>query len=133
VAVFAFKGIDGSGRSTSGLLDAESSRSARSKLRRDGVFLTELVEQSGTKTIEGAGSRSFKLPSFQRVPDIDLALATRQAATLIKAGITLVEALSALTEQTENVNPGWSSSLTAAPPTTWRRSRTSTDRPAFAR
>ena len=36
-------------------------------------------------------------------------------------------------EHTENVKPGKSSSLTAAPPTTWRRSSTTTLRPARAR
>ena len=36
-------------------------------------------------------------------------------------------------EQTENLNPGKTSSVTAAPPRTWRRSRTSTLRPARAR
>ena len=89
MAVFAFKGVDAAGKSTGGLLDAESPRSARTRLRQDGVFLTELVEQTGVKTIEGAGSKSFKLPNFQRVPELELALTTRQAATLIKAGITL--------------------------------------------
>jgi general secretion pathway protein F len=103
VAVFAFKGVNAAGKSTSGLLDAENPRSARNRLRGDGVFLTDLVEQTGVTTVEGAGSKSFKLPSFKRVPEMDLALTTRQAATLIKAGITLVEALSALTEQTENM------------------------------
>ncbi len=103
MAVFAFKGVNGAGKSTSGLLDAENLRLARTRLRADGVFLTELVEQTGTTTVEGAGSKSFKLPSFQRVPELDLALTTRQAATLIRAGITLVEALSALTEQAENM------------------------------
>lgn len=103
MAVFAYKGVDTAGKSTSGLLDAENSRAARTKLRGDGVFLTELVEQTGVKTVEGAGSWSFKLPSFQRIPDLDLALTTRQAATLISAGITLVESLSALTEQAENM------------------------------
>lgn len=103
MAVFAFKGVNAAGKSTSGLLDAENQRLARTRLRADGIFLTELVEQTGVTTVEGAGSRSFKLPSFQKVPELDLALTTRQAATLIRAGITLVEALSALTEQAENM------------------------------
>lgn len=103
MAVFAYKGVNAAGKTTSGLLDAENPRLARTRLRSDGVFLTELLEQTGVTTIEGAGSRNFKLPSFQRVPDLELALTTRQAATLIRAGITLVEALSALTEQAENM------------------------------
>jgi general secretion pathway protein F len=84
------------------MLDAESSKSARSRLRRDGVFLTELVEQTGVKSVEATSGRRFSLPTFQRVPPLDLALITRQAATLLNAGIPLVEGLTALTEQTEN-------------------------------
>lgn len=101
--VFAFKGVDAAGKSKHGMLDAESLRSARSRLKRDGVFLTELVEQTGVATVEAATGTRFSLPTFQRVPPLDLALATRQAATLLNAGIPLVEALTALTEQTENV------------------------------
>jgi general secretion pathway protein F len=103
VPVFAFKGVTAAGRSTNGLLDAETVRTARSKLRKDGIFLTEILEQDGVTTVAAATGRSFRLPSFQRIPPLDLALVTRQAATLLNSGIPLVEGLGALTEQTENV------------------------------
>ncbi len=101
--VYAFKGVNAAGKSINGLLDAESSRSARGKLRKDGIFLTELSEQRGVTSVKASTGRSFQLPSFSRIPPLDLALATRQAATLLSSGIPLVEGLSALTEQTENV------------------------------
>jgi general secretion pathway protein F len=101
--VFAFKGVNAAGKSINGLLDAESSRSARGKLRKDGVFLTELNEQRGVTSVKASTGRSFRLPIFSRVPPLELALATRQAATLLSSGIPLVEGLTALTEQTENV------------------------------
>ena len=103
VPVFAYKGVAANGKASNGLLDAETQRAARTKLRRDGIFLTELVERTGVATVEAAAGRSFELPSFQRVPPLDLALVTRQAATLLSAGIPLIEGLTALTEQTENV------------------------------
>jgi general secretion pathway protein F len=103
VPVYAFKGVNAAGKSINGLLDAETSRSARGKLRKDGVYLTELVEQRGASTVKATASRSFHLPVFSRIPPLDLAIATRQAATLLSSGIPLVEGLSALTEQTENV------------------------------
>jgi len=103
VPVYAFKGVNAVGKSIDGLLDADTAKSARSKLRRDGVFLTELVERRGAKSVQATASRSFHLPSLSRVPPLDLALTTRQAATLLSSGIPLVEGLSALTEQTENV------------------------------
>jgi general secretion pathway protein F len=103
VPVYAFKGVNAAGKSINGLLDAETSRSARGRLRKDGVYLTELVEQRGTSRVKATASRSFHLPSFSRIPPLDLALATRQAATLLSSGIPLIEGLGALTEQTENV------------------------------
>jgi general secretion pathway protein F len=103
VPVYAFKGVNAAGKSINGLLDAETSRSARGRLRKDGVYLTELVEQRGTSRVKATASRSFHLPSFSRIPPLDLALATRQAATLLGSGIPLIEGLGALTEQTENV------------------------------
>ena len=42
--VYAYKGVTANGRNTRGHLDAENERSARSRLRRDGVFLTEIAE-----------------------------------------------------------------------------------------
>jgi general secretion pathway protein F len=102
VPVYAYKGVTASGRNTKGHLDAESSRVARAKLRRDGIFVTEFNEQRGQASVAATSSRRFALPSFQRISALDLALLTRQASTLVGAGIPLVEGLGALTEQVEN-------------------------------
>ena len=101
--VYAYKGVTASGKKTRGNLDAESPRSARARLRRDGIFLTELAEghESAVQSV-GGKSFEFSLPSLQRVSSLDLALATRQLATLVGAGIPLVGALRALSEQVEN-------------------------------
>lgn len=102
--VYAYKGVDAAGRNTRGHLDAESARTARAKLRRDGVFLTELVEGRRTQAAAPEAGRRWnvRLPTFQRIPGLDLSLATRQLSTLVGAGIPLVEALRALTEQVEH-------------------------------
>jgi general secretion pathway protein F len=101
--VYSYKGLTNAGRATRGFVDADSDRSARQKLRRDGIYLTELLEGSGTapaKTEERRARFSF---SFRRsIPGTDLAIATRQLATLLGAGIPLVESLGALTEQVEH-------------------------------
>jgi general secretion pathway protein F len=104
--VYAYKGVDQRGKSRRGFVDAESLRSARSKLRRDGVFLTDISEggSKGRGRVRGdareEGSR-LSLPNLRRISAMDMAMATRQLATLIGAGIPLVESLSALTEQVE--------------------------------
>lgn len=104
--VYAYRGVTAAGRATRGHLDAESSRSARAKLRRDGIFLTDFQETSAEALTRSATGPRFNLqvslPSLQRISGMDLAMMTRQAATLIGAGIPLVEGLRALTEQTEH-------------------------------
>ena len=78
-------------------------------MRSAGVFLTELSETDGAGNRASESARAtgldrfnfeFKLP--QRIPPMDLAMATRQLATLVSAGVPLVQALSALVEQTEH-------------------------------
>ncbi len=99
--VFSYKGMSTDGRNLRGMVDAESSAGARSKLRRDGVFLTELALSEGGAA-ETAAARVSD-PRFSRsVSGTDLAIATRQLATLIGAAVPLVESLGALTEQVEN-------------------------------
>jgi general secretion pathway protein F len=105
--VYAYKGVNQAGRSTRGFVDAENARAARHKLKRDGVFLTDLSESNAPPAAGGETASSerkgvsFDLSRFRRVSPLDLALATRQLATLIGAGVPLVQALSALTEQVE--------------------------------
>ncbi len=103
--VYAYKGMTTAGRSTRGFVDADNARAARAKLRRDGVYPTELTEGGGNAqptTIEARGRVAFSLPSLRRISGMDLALATRQLSTLVGAGIPLVESLGALSQQVEN-------------------------------
>lgn len=104
--VYAYKGLNAGGKALRGHLDAETPRSARSRLKRDGVFVTDFQETSADALRRSeSGPRfnvSFSLHRLQRVSPMDQALLTRQLATLIGAGIPLVDALRALTEQTEN-------------------------------
>jgi len=103
VPVYAYKGVTQAGRSTRGFVDAESARAARGKLKRDGVFLTDLVENAApTPEASPIRRRALSLNRFRRVSMLDLALATRQLATLIGAGVPLVQGLSALAEQVES-------------------------------
>ena len=100
--VYAYKGVTSAGRNTKGHLDAESAKSARARLRKDGITPIEVIEGGELPTAEEDGSAGVRFPSLQRVSALDLALATRQASTLLGAGIPLVGALRALTEQVDN-------------------------------
>jgi general secretion pathway protein F len=91
------------GRATRGFVDADSDRSARQKLRREGIYLTELALSEGASPAPSeAGRTRFSLAWLRPIPGSDLAIATRQLATLLGAGIPLVESLGALTEQVEH-------------------------------
>lgn len=94
--VFAYRGLSSDGRSVAGVVDADSARSARGKLRSLGIFPTELNEALAART------RSLRdwLPSFnRRVPPAEISLMSRQLATLLGAGVQLVDALGTLSEQ----------------------------------
>ncbi len=104
--VFAYKGLNSAGHNISGMLDADNERHAKQLLRRDGIYPTSLKETAGGAAAKSGGAKSaasdFK-NSMQRVSTQDLAVATRQLATLVHAGIPLVDSLAALVDQTENV------------------------------
>lgn len=100
--VYAYKGLNTAGRALGGIVDAENARAARQKLRKDGIFPTELLEQErqAAKPSFSAGSLNFQ-QYFDRIPPEELALLTRQLSTLVGAGLPLVDCLSALIEQVE--------------------------------
>src|SRR6195952_1107896 len=94
---FRFEAIDQAGKSQTGVLDADSARSARSQLRTQG--LTPLVvEAAGSRT---RGERKQRLSLGKRLSQREQAILTRQLASLLIAGLPLGETLSVLTDQSE--------------------------------
>jgi general secretion pathway protein F len=96
--VYEYVAIDAAGKNRRGIVDADSPRTARQKLRASGIYPTRLDETSPT---EARTERSrFELPMLrQRVRRADLVATTRQLATLLTAGLPLVTALSGVLEQ----------------------------------
>jgi general secretion pathway protein F len=95
--VYQYKGLRSDGGAASGIVDAESLRIARLKLRKTGVYPTDLVEQS-LRDETGAGQALGAAVVFSAH---DLAFFARQFGTLLAAGLPLVEALGVLVEQSE--------------------------------
>ena len=94
--VFAYRGLAANGRSVVGVVDADSVRTARGKLRDRGIFPTELAEEVAAVK----RSLSDYLPSLgRRIPPSELSLLTRQLSSLLGAGVQLVDALAALADQ----------------------------------
>jgi general secretion pathway protein F len=99
VPIYAYRGLTPDGRAVRGVVDADSARGARARLRRDGVYPTELTEEYANATESAAGGLSGRWSG--RVGATDLAILSRQLGTLIGAGVPVVEALGAVGEQTE--------------------------------
>ncbi len=100
MAVFKFKGITASGKAVKAIRDAESLRALHNILRKEGIFPTEIEQQKDGETKQ---SRDIDLKRLTgRISTRELSVVTRQLATLLNAGVTLVESLSALVEQTDN-------------------------------
>lgn len=99
MAVWVYSGLAvASGKKVSGVRDADNQKILRAQLKREGILLTEAAEEKRGKK----QGRSINLAGFfNRVSVGDVAMLTRQLATLVGAGIPLVEAVSALIEQVE--------------------------------
>lgn len=109
MAVFEYKGLNAAGKNVTGLKEAESAKGLRAALRKDGIFLTDIVGQSEGKggkpgapqSMLSGGDVNFRKLAGGGINTDDIAVMTRQLATLLKAGVSLVEALSAMVDQVE--------------------------------
>jgi general secretion pathway protein F len=98
--VYQYKGLRVDGQGTTGIIDAESLRGARHKLRQGGVYPTDVSEQ---RQSDGVG-RGLMQPSRAGGAVLSVqerAILTRQLATLLTAGLPLIDALAVLIEQSE--------------------------------
>jgi type IV pilus assembly protein PilC len=97
-ATFEYKVRDSAGNLKTGKLDAETQAQVASKLKGMGYAPLSITQaNSGMNkelTIPGLGSKKVKLK--------DLAVFSRQFATMINSGLSLLRALTILTEQTES-------------------------------
>src|SRR5580693_7259149 len=116
--VFEFKGLNEAGKTINGLREAESPKGLRAALRREGVFLTEVLGEQG-KTKGGAAAKPAGQISFafltERVSTEDISIMTRQLAVLLGAGVTLIESLTALVDQVENEGSSLADALAKHP------------------
>ena len=102
--VYHYKGYRNDGGAATGIIDAESPKVARVKLRKAGVFPTDMVEQGSATAGSTSGIPGGSSGGIGRSPALsttDVAMMTRQLATLLVAGLPLVEALGVMMDQTE--------------------------------
>jgi general secretion pathway protein F len=102
VPVFEYRGLNEAGKNVTGLRDADSPKTLRANLRREGIFLTEVLGEKGAAPGKAAPAGRIDLSSItERISAEDISIMTRQLAVLIGAGVTLIEALNALIDQIE--------------------------------
>jgi general secretion pathway protein F len=99
MAAFSYQAIDAEGKKVRGVLEGDSARQIRQVLREKGLRPLEVEAAAGVRTREGkeGSKRSTRSP---RLGSSELALLTRQLATLVQSGLPLDEALQAVSEQT---------------------------------
>jgi general secretion pathway protein F len=97
VGAFEFTALDAGGRERKGVLEADTPRQIRQQLREKGWAPLAVVEVQ-----QQEARRQTRSPLFRRrISAVDLALITRQFATLIRSGLPVEEALQTLSRQTE--------------------------------
>lgn len=100
MAIFEYKGVGPDGKQAKGTVEADSSRTARQKLKSRGIYTTDLKERS-LDSRAGSGARSSS-GGQTTVKLKSLTLMIRQLSTMVKARIPLDDALSAIVDQTDD-------------------------------
>ncbi|HEX8065628.1 MAG TPA: type II secretion system F family protein [Thermoleophilaceae bacterium] len=95
MGTFAFKAVDLQGVPTRGELDADSKQAVSQQLRSKGLIVLDIEEQ------KNADIDAF-LGRFKRVKAQELTIATRQLATMISSGMSLLRSLYVLEEQAKS-------------------------------
>ncbi len=109
--IFEYKAYAPGGTVKTGVVDADTAREARTKLRREDILVSEIAEMRGGRRSGGIKPKGIvarirrsrqenATPSSANVEVV--AAATRQLGTLLGAGIPLTETLKAIIEQTED-------------------------------
>ncbi len=99
--VYEYRALDKSGKKRKGIIDADNLSQAKSRLRASGTYPFEIKESSGGKVSDVRYGKSGG-SIFERIKSEEINVVTRQLATLLAAGIPLLQALSSLVEQTGN-------------------------------
>jgi type IV pilus assembly protein PilC len=93
MSTFVFKAMDLTGAKATGELDADSKQVVADQLKARGLIVIDISAKHASKEI--------KLPFANRVKTSDLTIMTRQLATMVSSGMTILRALYVLESQTE--------------------------------
>ena len=97
MGAFEYTALDAQGRERKGLIEGDTPKHVR-QLLRDKQLLPMEIQETAEQELKKGRARGF----FRRgLSTLDLALLTRQLATLLHSGLPLEESLQAVAEQTE--------------------------------
>jgi type IV pilus assembly protein PilC len=94
MSTYVFKAIDLSGGKAKGEVEADSKQAVSDQLKSRGLIVLDIADKHSSKQIE--------LSFMKRVKAADLAVFSRQLATMISSGMSILRSLYVLEEQTEN-------------------------------
>ncbi len=91
--VFTYEGTDKTGKKTKGEITSTNANIAKAELRKQGINPTKVSKKGGGFNIAGMGAK---------VTPGDIALFTRQLATMMKAGVPLVQSFEIVADGMDN-------------------------------
>lgn len=94
---FSYKAVSAAGKDVKGSVEAESREEAARKIKEQGLIPVSIGKQ-------GALDKDVNIPIFKgkKIPARDMSVFCRQFASILKAGVSVINALEMLAEQTEN-------------------------------
>ena len=95
MAVYGYEAIDKTGKASKGSIDADSLNAARSELKRQNLTVVNIAEQN-------ALTRDINIDIGGKPTARDLSVFCRQFVSMTRAGVSILEAMKMLCEQTEN-------------------------------
>ncbi len=94
MSAFVFKAMDLGGLLAAGEVEADTKQAVADQLRGRGLIVLDIAEKHASKEIS--------LDFLKRVKSDDLTIMTRQLATMVSSGMSILRALYVLEAQTEN-------------------------------
>jgi type IV pilus assembly protein PilC len=94
MATYVFRAIDPTGSSAKGEVDAASKQAVAEQLKSRGLIVVDISDKHKSKELN--------IALFDKMKPADLTVMTRQLATMVASGMTLLRALYVLEQQTES-------------------------------
>src|ERR1700755_3154826 len=94
MATYVFKAMDLTGAKATGEVDADNKQVVSDQLKSRGLIVLDIADKHSSKEI--------KLPFLERIKAEDLTIMTRQLATMVSSGMTILRSLYVLEAQTES-------------------------------